>query len=89
MKLKNLQMKRAAKPKPTNFPKNAPTNPSTTTTMSNVTNQRYVTLGDRPCAARFGPIAGPQRYSPRVSFSEFENGADGTHHVAEGYNTGI
>jgi len=35
--------------------------------MSNVTNQRYVTLGDRPCAARFGSIAGPQRCATRVN----------------------
>jgi secreted PhoX family phosphatase len=60
--------------------------------MSNVTNQRYArrsALRGPLAVSTIGSIAGPQRCSPRVSFSEIEYGADGTHHVSEGHNVGI
>jgi uncharacterized protein len=80
---------------------NIPVNTSTEATMGDVINQRYgrrSVLQGALAVSAIGAIAGPgalmsageaQAATPRVSFSEISHGADGTHHVAEGYNADI
>jgi uncharacterized protein len=80
---------------------NIPVNPSATATMGDLINQRHgrrSVLRGALAVSAIGAIAGPgalisareaQAATPRVSFSEIEHGADGTHHVAEGYNADI
>ena len=99
--IKKLMAEAGNKAEAYELSENIPVNTSTEATMGDVINQRYgrrSVLRGALAVSAIGAIAGPgalmssreaQAATPRVSFSEIEHGADGTHHVAEGYNADI